>query len=398
MAEASAPSGRDPPIADQLKIKTALDDIEDICLRNRNANGLAIITGTTNAQGIVDDVQNMYKTFHDHLKFAVLAPVNPSYDTLACLIQAVSQYDKYPDRYRVIAFYSAGHGGIDEDGHPYIKDSAENKLFIEEGIVSPFHPDNSPNLGDRKRLFFFDCCLSYADDESIKNHHSMRIPRLRHCLVAFATSVSEKSSGDIGKGGIWTRYLHENLKTDASLTYILDKTNEQVVKETQDGKVQGPHYVSGIGPINLRALNPSLSSEPEPQVKKKEVPPAPKQTLSPNPSGVEDLILNKTPQRQDVFKLLKSKSTKWDEIARELCVDSKRREELRKDVSINSDKKLEEVLTTWIDSETTPVTWKTVIEKLDKELALKKMAKDVKKYLKRQDVVEKYSEMDDYEP
>ena len=32
------------------------------------------------------------------------------------------------------------------------------------------------------------------------------------------------------------------------------------------------------------ALNPSLSSEPEPQVKKKEVPPAPKQTLSPNPS------------------------------------------------------------------------------------------------------------------
>ena len=114
--------------------------------------------------------------------------------------------------------------------------------------------------------------------------------------------------------------------------------------------------------------------------------------------GVEDFILNKTPQRQDVFKLLKSKSTKWDDIARELRVDSKRREELRKDVSINSDKKLEEVLTTWIDSETTPVTWKTVIEKLDKELALKKMAKDVKKYLKRQDVVEKYSEMDDYEP
>ena len=113
---------------------------------------------------------------------------------------------------------------------------------------------------------------------------------------------------------------------------------------------------------------------------------------------MEDFILNKTPQRQDVFKLLKSKSTKWDDIARELRVDSKRREELRKDVSINSDKKLEEVLTTWIDSETTPVTWKTVIEKLDEELALKKMAKDVKKYLKRQDVVEKYSEMDDYEP
>ena len=106
--------------------------------------------------------------------------------------------------------------------------------------------------------------------------------------------------------------------------------------------------------------------------------------------------MNKSPEQDDVFKLLKSKSNSWDDIARELQVDVNKRDDLRKEVTFSNDRKLEEVLENWIDSETSPVTWNTIIEMLE-ELGLRKMMKDVKKYLQKKDVVEKYSDKDDYE-
>ena len=107
--------------------------------------------------------------------------------------------------------------------------------------------------------------------------------------------------------------------------------------------------------------------------------------------------MNKSPEQEDVFKLLKSKSNSWDDIARELQVDINKRDDLRKEVAFSNDRKLEEVLENWIDSETSPVTWNTIIEMLE-ELGLRKMMKDVKKFLQKKDVVERYSDKDDYEP
>ena len=106
--------------------------------------------------------------------------------------------------------------------------------------------------------------------------------------------------------------------------------------------------------------------------------------------------MDKSPERLELFKLLKSKSNSWDEFARELRVERSFRVSLRSNTALSNDKRLEEVLQRWIDSESSPVTWKRVIHVLD-ELKLKRVVKDVKKYLQRPDVIEKYSEMEDYE-
>jgi len=67
---------------------------------------------TKGKQGGTDvDSNNIYKTFHDILKFAVFRIENPPCAELACLVQAAADFKDYPEKYSFIAFYYAGHGG-----------------------------------------------------------------------------------------------------------------------------------------------------------------------------------------------------------------------------------------------------------------------------------------------
>ena len=113
-------------------------------------------------------------------------------------------------------------------------------------------------------------------------------------------------------------------------------------------------------------------------------------------SGSEITILKKSPETRDVFKLLKSKSNDWDDFARELEVEDKVRSDLRINMALSSENKLEQVLNNWIDSECSAVTWEKILEVLE-SLETRRLAREVKNYLKQPKTVEKYSAMEDYE-
>lgn len=113
-------------------------------------------------------------------------------------------------------------------------------------------------------------------------------------------------------------------------------------------------------------------------------------------SGSEITISKKSPETRDVFKLLKSKSNDWDDFARELEVEDKVRGDLRINMALSSENKLEQVLNNWIDSECSAVTWEKILEVLE-SLETRRLAREVKNYLKQPKTVEKYSAMEDYE-
>lgn len=71
------------------------------------------------------------------------------------------------------------------------------------------------------------------------------------------------------------------------------------------------------------------------------------------------------PDPADVFKQLKSKHVKWDDIGRELNVPLDHREMLRAEGLMSStSSKLESVIYKWVESGQS-VSWDTVIEVLD---------------------------------
>lgn len=104
----------------------------------------------------------------------------------------------------------------------------------------------------------------------------------------------------------------------------------------------------------------------------------------------------KSPEKYDVFKLLKEKSAEWEMFAAHLRVSDNIRKETRES-TINIELKLENVLGSWISSETTEVTWRKIIEVLEKDLQYKKIAKDVKEYLLTEEAIKKYSKQADFE-
>ena len=107
-------------------------------------------------------------------------------------------------------------------------------------------------------------------------------------------------------------------------------------------------------------------------------------------------MLRKSPERQDVYKLLKKKSTYWDDFARDLDLDINFREELKREGSTTTGgSKLERVIIKWIESESSDVTWNNLIEVLE-GLEFLDIAREVKSYLEREEVVKKYSRKDDY--
>ena len=95
--------------------------------------------------------------------------------------------------------------------------------------------------------------------------------------------------------------------------------------------------------------------------------------------------------------MLKKKSAHWDDFARELNIDDNSRQELAIEGNTTTSRtKLEKVLIKWINSQTSEVTWKNIIDALE-GLEFIELARDVKDFLRKQDVVKRYSEKLDYE-
>ena len=90
--------------------------------------------------------------------------------------------------------------------------------------------------------------------------------------------------------------------------------------------------------------------------------------------------MDEKPDLYDAFKLTKSHSIRWDELGRELKVVYNFREELRNSRR-NDDGRLEAVLNKWIESESVPVTWSSLINALQ-AIKLFDMANNVEGFLR----------------
>ena len=108
-------------------------------------------------------------------------------------------------------------------------------------------------------------------------------------------------------------------------------------------------------------------------------------------------IVKKSPERTDVFNLIKCHSAKWDGFARELHVDDNTRESLKHDISLESDGRLERILKIWIESQCSSVTWEKILDVLI-SMDLKYTAGKVQDYLKYQEVIDKYVKKPDFKP
>ena len=106
-------------------------------------------------------------------------------------------------------------------------------------------------------------------------------------------------------------------------------------------------------------------------------------------------ILKKSPDRTDVFSLIKCHSAKWDEFARELKVLDNTRESLRRNGSLVDEGRLEFILKEWIESHCSPVTWEKILDVLSSML-LNSTASEVLKFLNNQQVIDKYSNEPDF--
>lgn len=97
------------------------------------------------------------------------------------------------------------------------------------------------------------------------------------------------------------------------------------------------------------------------------------QLIDDNRTEVSDIKKSK-PRLKEVFKLLRCKSTAWQDIGRELDLDYCDREQILKNIQKPKDEdKLEDVLYKWIESECSEVSWDNLYKVL-KELKLNDVA------------------------
>ena len=228
--------------------------------------GVALICADVTSNGPIGthiDIQNVKNTLKE-LKYATFTIPAPTSKAIMEILRIMSSGYSYPDHIRSIVVYFACHGGI-VSGKGCVYDVDGEKVLINEnGIVSLFKPTNAKAIGDRKCLFFFDCCLVSSQEneqepQSCTATQQMLIPAYlpkegKH-LIAYATSKRSVATGDDKSGGIWTSTLFNNIANyDLPITVILDKTCEEVAKKSlEDGRVvQNPYYVSSLGTFFFR--------------------------------------------------------------------------------------------------------------------------------------------------
>ena len=223
-------------------IEAKRQEIFNACGKNPSAQGIVFLIGVGDVAGTDIDGENVSKTFRN-LNFIIYRQENSSLVELSCLVKTVAFGKCFSLKCKYIAFYYAGHGGIDERGDAFmkVKDGNDGRFYVDRNMLNHFEK-NKVNK-KRRCLFFFDCCLSsHPKHESGKRYYP-QVP-LR-CLAAYATSVGLKSLGDNYEGGVWTRKLCENLKETLSVSDILDHTHTDV------GDTQPSVYLSSAGAVFL---------------------------------------------------------------------------------------------------------------------------------------------------
>ena len=102
-------------------------------------------------------------------------------------------------------------------------------------------------------------------------------------------------------------------------------------------------------------------------------------------------LFQKRPKLNDAFRISRSHSVEWYNIARELDVSLNYRKQLMSNPLIKDNDKLEEVLDKWIETKSVPVTWSSLIEALE-AIELRGLASEVKEFLKTPKAIQTYSQ------
>ena len=204
---------------------------------HKKPRGIMFIVGMYGAPGTDVDVKIVQTTFeHTNINFAILPIQSPTSARLSALIAAASNYG-YPFRYKFVAFYFCGHGGIDNNGNPFVQTLSEGRVFIEPSIIEPLKSIK------KIRLFFFDCCLSQPSPtagtrsvDTARSDDTSNAPPIikRNCtqgeVIAYAVSKGQKAYGERDEGGEWTRRLCVNILKPDPIVTVLAKTNGEVNK------------------------------------------------------------------------------------------------------------------------------------------------------------------------
>ena len=247
------------------EVNTQQEKIKYTLTNHKGAlKGIVFVFGMVDVSGIDKDLENVKETFKKTLKFAVHRVENPDGQFLANFIKAAAtfpyvNYPGYQDSKLKVAFYFAGHGGIDEHKRPFYLPQQLSKtkdvILIRETILSHFHRVGS----GESFLFFFDCCLvastdnkpsDMENDESLAGDESFHLEAPLRCVIAYATSVGLVSIGDTHVGGRWTSSLCKNIKEQVELGEVLALTHKDVMEISKN--TQPPQYHSCVGPIYLR--------------------------------------------------------------------------------------------------------------------------------------------------
>ena len=100
--------------------------------------------------------------------------------------------------------------------------------------------------------------------------------------------------------------------------------------------------------------------------------------------------MKKRPEPFDAFDLTACQSAKWNDIGRALKVSYNDRQQLKNEVSSDNDK-LESVLQKWIETESVPVTWSSLIQALEK-VELRDVVRAIKEFLMTPEAIKSYSQ------
>lgn len=253
---------------DPKERENAKSDFDSKVLPNlKGKNGLMIIlamTTKTAVQGSVKDIERVTRTFENY-NFVIWKVENPTKDRIPAVMEVAATYCDYPKSLNKLFVYFTGHGGSNEEGHKYIVPDGEEgkpvmRSYIKEDIIMFFEPPPVSTLGPNvARVYLFDSCLSKKTEANKStNVKDAAFGDVRQPLIiAHATSMEEKSTGDFAEGGTWTDNLCNYIMEHPSLpfTYILDKVWDQVREATEGNKsVQGPHYLNYMGLLFLRGM------------------------------------------------------------------------------------------------------------------------------------------------
>ncbi len=244
------------------------------------ARGLAIIV--TNdyighkvlkpLEGTYFDGKNMHEAFLE-LGFAIHWEHNINDQKFLKLIYEASNLD-YPKfkKYKYIVFVFSGHGDLGDI--VYLQDGSE--VSIGEGIIKPFLPTSSPQIGKLQKLFFFDACRGKVEsrpvavprgsqsrgkcDDSLKvdsrggvSIDRIRVPEEGGFLVAYST-MSNCLAWEERKGGAWLQKLAKEIRINtSSIEDVLTKVNSDMVHD-QPERIQQPEKLSRLNEVVY--LNP----------------------------------------------------------------------------------------------------------------------------------------------